>query len=80
MRRSNDIEIYRCTTEWANEWYLAVDTKGDDLLYTPQGFVRESPEGETVAWLTDDEWECELVNLEETPFAEKTDNGGQTDG
>lgn len=69
-----DIEVYRCTTEDANEWYLAVDVDSIDLLRTPQGFVRESPEGETTAWLTDDEWDCEPVNLEDTPFAEGDDD------
>lgn len=67
---SGDIEVYRCTTKGANEWFLAVDAHGPDLLHAPQGRVHESPLEETTAWLTDDEWKCEPVNLEDTPFAE----------
>lgn len=65
-------EAYLCRTTGSMAWHLLVSDSGPDYLYTPSGTLHESPEGETDAWLNDEEWSCSKVNVKNTPFWEGT--------
>lgn len=61
-------EIYRCSADGSNDWYLAVSDDDTDYLVSPQGNLHDSPQEETYSWLTDPDWTCSDVPIGTTPF------------